>query len=257
MRELLHVHVPYRHLERYLPFLLEHQLQPEFALVASDFTPAGIAPLAELGRTLAQAGLRSTVHAPFMDLNPGAVDPAVQQITRDRFEQTLEAGAAIGARVVVFHPGYDRWRYGGQPRLWIDQNRAFWPPLLEKAEQLGIPMALENIFEEQPDTLVELIDTLDSPWLGHCFDSGHWNLFSTVSLEDWLHALGKRLVHVHLHDNRGDRDAHLPLGEGDIPFQSLFERIKTLERPPTMTLEGHDPQTLLKSLAAASAFLVP
>ncbi len=255
MCELLHVHFPFRHRSRYLPFILEHHLQPEIALVAGDFAGSD-APLKALGKTLKQAGLRCTVHAPFMDLNPGAVDPAVQKITRHRFDQSLDAAALLGARVVVFHPGYDRWRYGGQQRLWIDQNLEFWPPLLKKAERLGIRMALENIFEEQPDTLVELLEAIDSPWLGHCFDCGHWNLFSTVALEDWLEALGERLIHLHLHDNRGERDAHLPIGEGDIPFQRLFEYLRTLKRPPTMTLEAHDPEDALTSLAAASALLL-
>lgn len=256
MHDLLHVHLPYRHRLRYLPFILEHHLQPEVAFVAGDFADRDSAPLAGLGETLNRAGLRCTVHAPFMDLNPGAIDPAVQEITLKRFEQTLDAAACLGARLVVFHPGYDRWRYGGQPQLWIDQNLAFWPPLLKKAEALGIRMALENIFEEQPDTLVALVEAIDSPWLGHCFDSGHWNLFSTVSLEDWLDALGERLLHLHLHDNRGESDAHLPIGEGDIPFQLLFDRVRAMKRPPTMTLEAHDPDGVLKSLAAASVFLL-
>jgi sugar phosphate isomerase/epimerase len=254
---LLHVHVPYRQLEATFSFLLEHRLQPEIAFKGPDLDRLSLDALRYAGRQLAAAGLACTVHAPFMDLNPGALEPLVFAATRHRFAQSLNAAEALGARLVVFHPGYDPWKYGGQDHLWLEQNQLFWPPLLDQAAQAGCRMALENIFEVRTDTLTALLDSIDSPLLGHCFDIGHWHLFAKVPLAEWFAALGSRLSHLHLHDNFGKHDEHLPVGEGRIDFASLFSLIATLPQQPTMTLEAHSQEALLRSLNGVCPHLLP
>jgi sugar phosphate isomerase/epimerase len=118
-------------------------------------------------------------------------------------------------------------------------------------------MALENIFEVRTETLVALLDSIDSQLLGHCFDIGHWHLFAEASLAEWFGALGPRLVHLHLHDNFGKHDEHLPVGEGGIDFASLFSLIATLPQRPTMTLEAHSQEALLRSMNGIGPHLSP
>ncbi|BCR02960.1 AP endonuclease [Desulfuromonas versatilis] len=255
MADRLHVHVPYRLLGESLPLLLERRLQPEIAFSGDDLDRLSLVELRSRARVLRQAGLGCTVHAPFHDLNPGTNDPLIRQATLVRCTQTLNAAAELGASLVVFHPGYEKWRYSLQSDLWLAPSLKFWPPLIQAAERLGLRLALENIFEEQPDTLAQLLTALGSPTLGHCLDVGHWRLFAKVSLKHWLAILGPHLVHLHLHDNLGDRDAHLPVGEGSIDFPLLFRLLKQLPVAPTLTLESHDRQSLLRSLAGVAPFL--
>jgi len=91
---------------------------------------------------------------------------------------------------------------------------------------------------------VALVDACDSPRLGHCFDVGHWNMFGQTALADWLARISSRLLHLHLHDNFGDSDAHLPIGQGNINFAALFARISEQPTLPSMTLEAHSPTDL-------------
>jgi endonuclease IV len=83
------------------------------------------------------AGLSITVHAPFFDLNPGALDPYVFEATAIRCRQTLAAADRLGARLVVFHPGYEFWKYGGKDQLWLDASLEFWPPIIEFINSLA------------------------------------------------------------------------------------------------------------------------
>jgi sugar phosphate isomerase/epimerase len=255
MSERLHVHLPYRNLEAGLPLVLEQGLQPEIAFRGTDLDTASLQELRGLGRRLADAGLAVTVHGPFHDLNPGALEPLVWQATRQRFLQTLEAAAALQAQLVVFHPGYEHWKYGGQDHLWLEQNLLFWPLLLVVARQAGIQIAVENIFETSPATLLALFQAFPQADFGHCFDVGHWQLFADTSLADWFAALGPRLLHLHLHDNHGAADDHLPVGEGVIDFAALFSLVRNLPRTPSMTLEAHDQEALQRSLFAVAPFL--
>jgi sugar phosphate isomerase/epimerase len=60
--------------------------------------------------------------------------------------------------------------------------------------------------------------------------------------------MGKYVGHLHLHDNFGQRDEHLPVGCGTFPFADLFEILKKIKAKPTVTLEAHNPDCLSQSL---------
>ena len=242
------IHIPWQHLCHHHAILARQQVQPEIAFKAGDLDSLVREQVHAVARELQHQGLGCTIHAPFMDLNPGALDPLVQEATRRRFHQTMDCVEILGARLVVFHPGYDRWRYGGQAQPWIDANLRFWPELIRRAEDLGCVMALENIFEETPDTLSTLLQTIDSPFLGACFDIGHWHLFGETDLDSWLQALGDHLCHLHLHDNHGSQDDHLALGKGKIDFPAFFDALSSSGTRPSITLEVHDPEGISSSL---------
>ena len=85
-----------------------------------------------------------------------------------------------------------------------------------------ISLGMQNVFDEDPEALSMLIEKVNSPDFGLCFDTGHFNIFSTVPMEHWFESLGKRIVEVHLHDNDGTDDFHWALGKGDIDFRKFF-----------------------------------
>lgn len=252
MAERIHGHLPARMLASELGFFLRQGIAPEIAFACRDLEVFSSDQLAEYGRKLADAGLAVTVHAPFHDLNPGALDPLVAAVSRQRILQTLAAAAALGARLIVVHPGFDRWRYQGQEHLWLEASAEFWPSLLERAAEQQCVIALENIFDHYPGPLLRLLHALDSPWVAHCFDVGHWHLFSRTPLPQWFQSLGPYLAHLHLHDNQGEADDHLAVGAGKIDFPTLFALVKALPQLPSMTCEARSHQDLLASIAAVS-----
>jgi sugar phosphate isomerase/epimerase len=255
MVENLFAALPYGVLNEHLGFFLDYDLQPEIAFTAVDLERLNPAALAPLGRRLAAHGRRVTVHAPFHDLNPGALDPGVRDVTVRRFCQAMAAAESLGAGLIVFHPGYEKWKYGLQPQLWLNASLEFWAPFLSLAAAQNCRIAVENIFEDKPDTLVDLVTAIDSPWFGHCLDVGHWNLFCGMDLEGWIRPFAPRLFHLHLHDNSGSADEHLPVGDGAIDFCALFELLSRYGATPSMTMEAFSRENLLRSRKALVPFL--
>jgi sugar phosphate isomerase/epimerase len=249
----LHAHLPWLRCSEFLPRILDLGLAPEIAFKGPELDNLPTSRLTTVARLIAANDRRPTVHAPFFDLSPGAMEPLVRQVTLRRLTQALQAAGHLGARLMVVHPGYDRWRYPNLATTWLDHAATTFAPLVAMAEQHDCRLALENIYEDQTATLTALVDRLGSPWFGHCFDIGHWQLFGREPLEKWLIAVAPHLLHLHLHDNRGQNDDHLPVGEGLIDFAPLRQLLAGLAPTPSITLEAHDPEALQRSLTNLNA----
>ncbi len=196
-----------------------------------------------------------SIHAPFMDLNPAAMDPMVQSATLVRFRQILNVSAILKPRVAVFHAAYDRWRYDGRKDLWLENGLDTWRKVMETASKIGLRVAVENVFDEEPAALQMLIEKIDNEDFGFCFDIGHFNLFSKVTMEQWFDSLGRRMLEVHLHDNDGKADSHWALGRGNVNFEKLFGLIYAHTSAPLFAIEVHDKEGVETSLHRVKQFM--
>ena len=248
MNNQLFAHVPYPFLRENLSLILERRINPEVFLPADVLD--GLIPeeLAAIAEALARNGLTTTIHGPFMDLNPGSAEPLLRDATAHRYRQALDAAAILKPRVMVLHPGYDKWRYGGMQETWLGHAIDTFRMVAERAEAIGCTIAVENIFEEEPSTLRALLEGIDSPRIRHCFDVGHWNLFGKVGMEEWFAQLGGFIAETHIHDNFGEKDDHAPIGEGNIDFDLYFRLMKTYAPDATYTIEAHDRQAVDRAL---------
>lgn len=236
-----------KNLDEDLAFLAENGLFPEVYLPGENLDSLTTSDLDSLAK-LKDSGGEISLHAPFMDLSPGGLDPKILEITKLRFSQVRDVVSAIGPVHVIFHPGYDRWRFGWNFDLWLTNCVPIWREIVQWAEKTDTNVLMENVFDVRPDHLLELNEHLDNR-LKFCFDTGHFLLFSEVPLEDWLTSFGENLAELHLHDNRGDIDSHLPLGEGIFDFHSLFLFLNAHNRSPLIVIEHHSRAETLRSLA--------
>jgi sugar phosphate isomerase/epimerase len=90
------------------------------------------------------------------------------------------------------------------------------------------------------------MEELHSEHFGLCFDTGHFNLFTRLPLEEWLKTLKPYIFELHLHDNDRSLDQHLPIGEGTFNFAALFTELKG--NHCIYTIETHTPERVLKSI---------
>jgi sugar phosphate isomerase/epimerase len=194
-----------------------------------------------------EEGRKISFHAPFMDLSPAGLDSRVLEITRYRFRQVMELSEKIDPVNIVFHPGYDKWRYEFHDDLWLNNSEAFWQDIIEWGTRQGTQIVLENVFDIMPDHLVALRKRVGKE-LGFCFDAGHFLLFSEVSMSEWLNSFGDGLKELHLHDNFGTSDDHLPVGEGDFDFDQLLKYVEKEEVEPLIVLENHTYKETARSL---------
>jgi sugar phosphate isomerase/epimerase len=240
-----HFHIPYCKISDYLPFFKEHLLNLEIYFPSNSLDGITDSDIKRLQEDLNyQPAL--TIHAPFMDLSPGAVDSKVRSVTGERFSKIVDIAGTLRPKVIVFHSGYEKWKYASKIDLWLEGSLITWSHLLPKAEEMGIRIAIENIFEDNPINLRLLVEKMGSQYFGICFDTGHFNLFSATPLEEWLRQLTPYLIELHLHDNDKSADNHKAIGDGTFDFDTLFSTLK--DKNLVYTIEAHTPEDALRSL---------
>ena len=236
-----------------LDTVLKRRIHPEIGLDARVLDRMPRRDIEAMAARIRDAGLRPTAHGPFLDLSPGAMDPAVLDLTRNRLHHALELAAVCGAEHIVLHHGWEEWRHGFNREEWRENSLATWRETARRARDLGVRVVLENVFEARPQDLEPMLSALAGDGVGFCFDIGHANVFGRADILEWLEVLSPHLQALHLHDNHGDQDDHLPIGYGTIDFQSFFKWLADHQvRPRAVTLEPHEEWQLTPSVEALS-----
>ncbi|WP_170920439.1 sugar phosphate isomerase/epimerase family protein [Desulfacinum hydrothermale] len=253
--EQVHVNMPWRFLGEYRELILREGINLELGFSGEELDRLDLRDVektvAELGAS--QCGL--TVHGPFWELCPGSQDPLIRQVTRLRLHQLVDVAAVVKPVQVVCHTGYDPRHHRGQMEAWLDRALKVWEPVLRRLEGLGIRLCLENVWEEDPELHRKIFERLSSPFLGFCLDVGHQHSFSGTRLSVWWETLEDKILELHLHDNGGDRDEHLPVGRGTVDFHDLFGRIQALDPRPVLTVEPHKLAHLVETVRALTVWL--
>jgi sugar phosphate isomerase/epimerase len=156
--------------------------------------------------------------------------------------ESLQVAADLRPFKAVLHPSYLR----GLSVLVMDQakDRA-WRSLeaiVEKADQLGVSLCLENMFP-LTNSLVEPEDfdpVFESfPSLKMTLDIGHAHMQSKGGKRAlyFIKRFGDRIDHIHANDNFGKEDNHLPIGAGTVDFHKITKALKEIGYNETITLE--------------------
>jgi sugar phosphate isomerase/epimerase len=193
------------------------------------------------------------LHGAFFDLFSSSLDKRVVALARERYMLNLDIAAELGARHVVFHTDFlpvvrnPTYRPG-----WTERQVDFWGPMAGEAAQRGVVIALENMWDPDPDTIIDVLDQVKSPHLRACLDVGHVYLFSDyLPLEAWVRRVSHQLVHCHINNHRGYFDEHLPLdlAGGVIDYQGeVLPLLRALPNPPSIVLEMEEIEHLERSL---------
>ncbi len=244
----IHAHLPLGKLNQYIESFLKHHINIELYANADDLDNTPIDRFTEWANMFQDKGIEITIHAPYMDLSPGGIDSKIRRASLERMIQLMDIAKILNPHIIAVHPGYDHWRNSRTLNQWTSNSASFWREILDYTANSSFKLAIENIFEQTPESLQKLIENIGSPRFGFCFDTGHFNLFSKVPLEKWFETLGPYLIETHIHDNKGDKDSHLPIGEGTFPFSVFFDLLSDMPGNPILTFECHSEEGVLTSV---------
>lgn len=242
------VSVPFKMLwDKYLPKVIENKINPEIGLDSFALDGFGVKNFKDVAQRLHEEGLSVTLHAPYMDLVPGGIDPKIRSVSLSRLHQAFDFAPIFKPLSIVCHSGYDDRCYHDERDQWLKNSIETWTIFANRAKEIGTTLMIENVFEEAPEILKPLLQSLHSDNFKFCFDVGHAHVFGKSSIDMWIDELSPYLGQLHLHDNKGEIDDHMALGSGEVEFEKLFSILKRKDLRPIITLEAHQESWVLES----------
>jgi sugar phosphate isomerase/epimerase len=190
---------------------------------------------AEVGALVEESGLGVVGHTAWY-LPVASPFPELRAAARGLFLEAFDAFAAIGATYVTMHPDPVTRSY---PRgEAIAGNVDGVAELAAAAAARGLTLMVENMGRSF-GTAAELAPLLAAhPDVRFHLDVGHAHLGADTTGE-LLDAFGDRLAHVHVSDNFGVDDLHLPLGAGSIVWREVVKALHGVGYDRTVTVEVH------------------
>jgi len=173
--------------------------------------------------------LTITIHLPYSDLNLASMNQPIWEETVRQMKGCLSLASDF-CRLAVVHPGHLSPLGMQMPDKAWSQNILGLQEICDKARDLDMVIAVENMVNmpallgRRPEEILGMIENIDRENVGFILDVGHANTNGNV--ENFLE-LRERVIHVHIHDNHGWKDEHLPVGAGTVPWEKVAEALQS------------------------------
>jgi sugar phosphate isomerase/epimerase len=201
------------------------------------------AAIRRVAARIASLGMEAySFHAPFADqIDISALERERREFALQEIFHAMEAAAALQVHYLVIHPGPE---HANLPPLEerfrrMENTVEMLNRVAQRCKELGIRCILENklphlLFGHASDILW-ILDALEGFEVGACLDTGH--AFLSGDLFNLLRKLAGYLRMMHVHDNRGHFDDHLPPGDGVIDWSQILRELSTCGFHGTLMLE--------------------
>ena len=196
-----------------------------------------------------------TVHAPILDIHLGSLNRRVRSAALEEIKASFDLARTVDASLVVVHgaPGIltmpagewskQAYQPGTDERERVDKQEAYLVRALKDLADYApdILLGLENLvfpheMYRSPEEMRELLQKVNRSNVGVTIDAGH-ALVCGYEASDFINLLNDRVVHIHLHDNHGVRDEHLPLGKGVVDYVGIIQTLKKMDYQGVVNLE--------------------
>jgi L-ribulose-5-phosphate 3-epimerase len=212
-------------LPKELPYLERFQLAVEAGFPGIEMQTVTDAKEAEAIRDAAKTAklhIHSVMNAEHWRSPLSSADPEIVSKSVAGMEVSLRNAKLWGADTVLLVPAVVNPQTSYQD-AWTRSQKVIRERILPLAAELKIVVAVEEVWNKfllSPLEFARYVDELDSPWLKAYFDVGNVVFYGYP--QDWIRALGKRIVKVHIKDFQLDRPggkfAWKNLGEGDVDW---------------------------------------
>ena len=219
-----------------------------FSMVEVVFSPSHLdyknpAAVREVALRLDALGMEAySFHAPFAgDIDISSPDLAMREFALDEILRAVEAASVLGVHYFVIHPGPENADIPSREErmLRIENVVSVLDRVAQRCADVGIRCVLENklphlLFGSSSD-IVWILGGLATMEVGACLDTGH--AFLAGELYPLVYKLAPHLRMLHVHDNRGHLDEHLPPGDGRIDWGTLVRELAQVNFRGAMIME--------------------
>lgn len=194
----------------------------------------------EIERRLHDCDMGLVIHLPTFVLTADLTE-AIRSVSVEEMCRSMDLAAEMSAEKVVMHPSAITGLGPMVMDLALGYARESMETMIAHGRDLGLSVCLENMFPRyrsffEPAHFETIFD--DHPKLQMTLDTGHAYIDGGMHrILEFIRRCSGRIGHVHASDNKGKRDDHLPVGQGNIDFARFMRRLAEIGYQDTITLE--------------------
>lgn len=170
--------------------------------------------------------------------------PEVKKAVIENIKKGIDIAKKVGSNRVTVHPG---WREMPPPALDKNYNALIetLKELVNYAKKFDINICFENNDSGICASIEDYKKVSDSvKGIRMTFDVGHANVNDNP--DEYFAKFNDRIMDVHIHDNGGEHDEHMCVGEGNIDFKKFFSECKKAKYNGPFILELFPYENILK-----------
>ncbi len=191
--------------------------------------------ISDLNRIKDEYDLNFYFHLPIDSINIGSQLERVRKGSIQALKRILGIGKDLNVEKAVIHPS-------GVSKFWrkekIDETIINSIEELNKISQnYEIELLVENLSRGN-FKLKDLKDLIERTNANICLDTGHANLTTDdVGIFEFINSFEDEISHIHLNDNRGGYDEHIPIGYGNVNFENIILELKDIGWDGSLSME--------------------
>ncbi len=188
-------------------------------------------------------GVVLAAHAPSRDLQLGSLNEGIRKESMRQIQKAIDLSCGF-ARYLTVHTGYlPRFREIGMLERIVEALRV----LLKKAHDCGITLCIENVHENSIDQLLDYIRLVDHDIPKLALDIAHVYTYANFSLSAAFRVLSPYIGTVHISDNDGENDLHLPLGAGSLNLWNAMSTLVSMNYQGSIVVEMINKEDAMRS----------
>jgi len=184
-------------------------------------------------------------HIPYF-LQISSYIPGISEGVLKFAKKEITLAKKLGAKIITIHSGYKEAVLDENFKVCVKNLKE----IVTLGRKSGIKIGLENStllgggLCATPEEILKVLNSLKD--LKVVFDIGHANTTGFNPIE-YFKKIKNKTINIHIHDNNGKSDEHLPMGEGNINFKKFFKKCKKSDYYGPFILEVFPHENVLKS----------
>ncbi len=242
MKHIFGFNVFLKPIEEYFEYVSRNDLQHmEIDLIAKhsyleSFTQERVSKLKQLAEDFQ---INLSLHTPY-SINPADRIEKIRYANVAYLKGCVSLAEQLNATHITTHIGYYIGSYNSTERRLeaLERLTLTLEEVILRCEENNIRLALENVniisesseFSLLGDNMNDfafLYSRINSPLLKMCLDTGHANIMEGVAT--YLENFKDKIINMHIHDNMGEYDQHLNIGDGTIPWKEVWKVINKIK----------------------------
>ncbi len=184
-------------------------------------------------------------HLPYGELINKAVNPLEQPNVLDELGRWLKFFSELGVKVAAVHIPFSHASIDEDsliyPRRIKEVNLNFFKALTSLGREFNLTLAVENRYERGvygylPKDLIDIVNYVNDDHLKICLDTGH-SIINGFQPHEYYKLLHPYVTLIHVHDNDGSKDLHLPPYTGYVDWDLFLNTLREFRSEAIMVFE--------------------